>query len=243
MRKIYLTLMIIGFAFGLHAQNQTLETILENYYSVNGKQEYMKINSIIKEGYRIRNDIMPVIFYQLRPDNYMMKFDLADITAYRVYDGEIAWYTAPWRGDVNPVLFTDEQLETIIGTFAFDQNLYSWKNKGNSFEYKGKEIINEEEHFVLEFTDNTSNRKALYFINSSTYLLTKTSSTTIRNDEEVLTETYFSEYKQIDGIMFHFLEETYSNGVNVVSVEYHDIILNPKIEKDFFKIESHFEID
>jgi hypothetical protein len=243
MRKIYLILIIIGFAFGLNAQNQTLESILDNYYSVNGKQEYLKINSIIKEGYRIRNDIMPVKFYQMRPDKYMMIYDLADMTAYRAYDGEIAWYTAPWRGTVNPEVFTDEQLESLISTFAFDRNLFSWEFSGNNFEYIRKEMINEEEHFVLEFTDNQSNRKALYYINSNTYLLTKSSSTSIRNDEEILTETYFSDYKKIDGIMFHFHEETYSNGVRVISIEYDEIILNPGIDKDFFNMDTHFEIE
>ena len=232
--------MIIGFAFGLYAQNQTLESILENYFSVNGKQEYLKTNSIIKEGYRIRNDIMPVKFYQMRPDKYMMIYDLADMTAYRAFDGEIAWYTAPWRGTVNPEVFTDEQLEAIIRTFAFDPSLYNWESHGNNIEYIGNENFKNAEHFVLELTDK-NNQKTSFFINSETFLLAKIQSVTEREGNEIINETHYSEHKRIGGMVFPFLEESFSNGVRIVSIEFDEIVINPKIENSFFEIETHFE--
>lgn len=236
---MFLTLTVLS--TGISAQDYTVETILEKYYSVNGKQEYMALKSITKEGYRIRNDIMPVKYYQMRPNKHMMIYDVADMTAFRTFDGEIAWYTAPWRGTIYPELFTEEQLEATISSFDFDPKLYTWEEQGDSIIYKGKVTIKDEEHFILELIDNQTHQKTLYFINSNTYFLTKSQSFSERDGKEVVNETIYSEYRQIDGIMFPFVEETFSNKIKVVSIEYDEIILNPKIEKDFFKIETHFK--
>jgi len=168
----------------------------------------------------------------------MMKFDVGDLTAYRTYDGEKGWYTAPWRGVVNPLPFPDDALEALASNSDFDDQLANWKAKGYKAKLMDDETVDEKDHFVIELLSATG-FTTLFFIDKETYLLTKTKMVRPRGEQTVTLEILFSNYRSVEGIMFPFEVEEYSNGTRMLTTEFDEIILNPDLPNDFYDMSRY----
>jgi hypothetical protein len=239
MKKIGLLIVTMVLGYSAFSQDATVQDIIENYCRARGEEKFAKLQSYQMEGIRVRNDVMPVFYYRTRPNMYMMKFDLGDMTAYRVYDGEIGWYTAPWRGVVNPEELQKEASEAIAGSSDFDDPLASWKAKGNNLKLIGDEQVEGKNHFVIEMELNTSGLTSLYYIDKETYLLTKIKMIRPRGEQNVVNEILYSDYRSVNGIMFPFIIEEYTNGSRVVTSEFDEVILNPFLPDDFYNMSRY----
>ena len=71
----------------LKAQEPDLESILAKYYSAVNMEKLAAVQSVVMTGTIVQQDLMPVKIYRLRPDRYLMEYDVADLTAYLGFDG------------------------------------------------------------------------------------------------------------------------------------------------------------
>lgn len=239
MKKYVLT--VFAVAIGFFSMAQDVEDIIENYRKTRGEEKFAKVQSYQMEGIRVRNDVMPALFYRSRPNKFMMKFDVGDLTAYRTYDGEKGWHTAPWRGVVNPEDLPAETTEALASTADFDDHLANWKAKGYKAKLMDDEKLEGKDHFVIELL-STTGFITLFFIDKETYLLTKNKMVRQRGEQNVTYEIFYSDYRSVDGIMFPFIIEEYSNGNRMVTTEFDEIILNPKLPADFYDM-SLYRVD
>lgn len=233
MKKYGLT--ILAIAIGCFAMAQDVEDIIENYCKARGEEKFAKVQSFQMEGIRVRNDVMPAFFYRSRPNKYMMKFDVGDLTAYRTYDGEKGWHTAPWRGVVNPEELPAETTEALASTADFDDQLANWKAKGYTAKLLDDEKVEDKDHYVIDLL-STTGFSTLFFIDKETFLLTKSKMVRPRGEQNITYEIIYSDYRSVDGIMFPFIIEEYSNGNRMVATEFDEIILNPELPDDFYKM-------
>jgi hypothetical protein len=237
MKKYGLT--ILAMAIGCIAMAQDVEDIVENYCKARGEEKFAKVQSYQMEGIRVRNDVMPAFFYRTRPNKFMMKFDVGDLTAYRTYDGEKGWYTAPWRGLVNPQEFPSDALEALANSADFDDQLANWKAKGYNAKLMDDEKVDEKDHFVIDLECSTTGLTSLYYIDKQTYLLTKTKMVRPRGEQQITIEILFSDYRSVEGIMFPFEVEESTNGARVLTTEFDEIILNPELPEDFYDMSRY----
>jgi len=234
MKFLPVFVILLMFHFTVEAQKMTVKKVLKSYHTAKGSEVFAKINSYSMEGIVLRNDAMPVIFYRSRPNKYMMKYDVADLTAYRVFDGENAWFTAPWRGTVVPTLMPDDQALNLRLTADFDDILSTWKIKGHTMVLLPNAKFNDKDHFILEMKYKDSENIDVFYIDKQTYLLSKIEMTRKNGEKIDKNETVFMSYKSVGGIMFPFLVENYVNGFKASSIEYDEIILNVKLADDQF---------
>jgi hypothetical protein len=231
MKKYGLT--ILAMAIGYFAMAQDVDEIIENYCKARGEEKFAKVQSYQMEGIRVRNDVMPVFYYRTRSNKYMMQFDLGDLTAYRVFDGNIGWHTAPWRGVVNPEELPADATVALAGTADFDDQLANWKAKGYTAKLMDDEKVEDKDHYVIELL-STTGFYTLFYIDKETYLLTKNKMVRPRGEQQVTIEIFYSDYRSVDGIMFPFIVEEYSNGNRMVTTEFDEVILNPELPDDFY---------
>lgn len=236
MKKYGLTILVM--VIGSIAMAQNVEDIIEKYCKARGEEKFSKVQSYLMEGIRVRNDVMPAFFYRTRPNKLLMKFDVGDLTAYRTYDGEKGWYTAPWRGVVNPVPFPEDALEALANSADFDDQLANWKTKGYKAKLMDDETVDEKNHFVVELLSATG-FTTLFFIDKETYLLTKTKMVRPRGEQQNTIEILYSDYRSVEGIMFPFEVEEYTNGARVLTTEFDEIILNPELPEDFYDMSRY----
>lgn len=216
------------------AQKTSLEKILKNHYKAIGLDYLKEVNTIEIYGTILRQDAMPVKYVKMRPNKYLMEFNVADLTTYRAYNGKIVWHTMPWRGVTNPTKMPNQQAKSIINSADFDGCLVNWKEKGHQLKYIEKIKENDEEYYKLEVVLKGSVEPVYHYINTKTYLLYKKEKFVKKGENKIKIETIFSDYKEIENILFAFKLETLQNGMSIMVIEYDDIELDVKVDEKIF---------
>lgn len=216
------------------AQELTLENVLEKYYTAGNFEKLRQVNSIIMTGSIVQQDLMPIKIIRVRPDKYMMEFDLADMTAYQAYDGQTGWMTAPWTGNAAAQIMPPERLKDLKNRAEMDGPLVNWKEKGHFLELIGKDTLEDMLVYKIKIIRNDGGIE-YNFIDNTGFMLRKRTSFRMAGGKEVTVENYFRDYRKVDGIPFAFTLET-NNGGRVNEIQYETIELNKPIDLEIFSM-------
>lgn len=241
MKKLSLIILSMFIGLTIFSQDVTVDEVVSKYLLAKGEKNLAAVNSLKMEGSVVRNDFMPVCYYRTRPNKYMMKFDVADLTAYRAFDGENAWYTAPWRSIINPTLLPDDQAMDLKNTADFNDPLSTWKEKKHKLNLLPDTTLEGSPHFVLELVNSITSLPTIYYIDKETNLLTKVKIERGSGEKTYVQETFYSDYREVSGIMFPFLVEVFANGYKSSSTEFDEITLNVELEDDFYSMDRYTE--
>jgi len=218
---------------GMMSQELSLEQILEKYYRAGNFDRLGKVTSIIMTGTLVQQDLMPVKIIRVRPDKYMMEFDVADLTAYQVYDGQTAWMTAPWTGNPAPQLMPADRATDVRTRADMDGVLYGWKEKGHSLELAGKDTLNGHEIFRIKVVRKDGGTE-YDFIDPSGFMLVKKISYRKSGNTEIPVENYYSDYRLVEGIPFAFSTVTNSPGRSS-EIQLESVGLDKQVDLKIFK--------
>jgi hypothetical protein len=219
--KIRSSLVFLFFTLvpGLFAQQLTLNQILDNYYKAGNYDKLQNVNSIIMTGNIVQQDLMPVKIVRVRPDKYMMQFDVADMTAYQVYDGQTAWMTTPWTGKAAPQVMPPERATDLKNRADMDGVLFNWKEKGHSLELAGKDTVDGRMAYKIKVIRKDGGIE-YNVIDTATFMLQKRISFRKAGGKEVTIENFYRDYRTVDGIPFAFIVETNNAGrINEIQLE------------------------
>lgn len=217
------------------AQEPSLDELLSKYYKAIGMDKLKTVNSIVMTGLMTQNDVMPVKVYRLRPDKYLMEFDIADLTAYQGYDGTTAWMTTPWTGNPKPQVMPPDRAGTMKITAEFEGILFDWKAKGHLVELAGKDTVDQVIMNKLKITKNDGGVEYLFIDPADNLIKKRLYNRTVRG-REIMMENYFSDYRPVDGIMFGFKQDTRIDGQPYNSLQYETIELNKEIDPGLFSM-------
>jgi len=235
MKKILLLIGIVSLGFmTLQAQDLTLDEVMSKYYKASEMEKLQQVNTIIMTGLRVQQDLMPLKIIRKRPNLYLMEFDVADLTAYQAYDGEVAWSTAPWTGDASPKPMSESGTRGMMYQSDFDGMLYKWKEKGHQLELQGIDTVDTELAYKIKLI-RADSAIHYYFIGKGDFLLKKQTTFRVIRGEEISIENIYTDYRPVEGIPFAFNIETRYPGRSV-SMEFDTIKLNEPVEDDLFTL-------
>jgi hypothetical protein len=234
MKKILsLTILILVIVFMAGAQDLTLEGILANHYKAVGYEKLQKVNTILMTGTMIQQDAMPVKIFRMRPDKFRMEFDIQDITAYQGYDGQVAWWTAPWTGNPKPQVMPADRARDLKSRADFDGLLYNWKEKGHVVQLAGLDTIGQALAYKLKVTKNDGSTE-YYSIDTSNFLVQKRIYFRTIRGQEVPMEYYYTDYRSVQGVMFAFTQDLMVGGQPYNSLQFDEIELDKPIDVQVF---------
>jgi hypothetical protein len=233
MKKISLIgclLILAGWAFG---QELGLDDILKRHFVTSGMEQLQKVKTIVMKGTTIQNDAMPAKIIRVRPDKYLIEFDVADLTAYMGYDGENAWSTAPWTGNSKPQLMPEDRARDVKTRADFDGILYQWKEKGHQVELVGNDTVENNPAYKLKVIKADGGVEFLY-ISRSDLLLIKRSFSRMSRGKEVTMDNYYRDYREVQGIRFPFTIDTHFAGQPYNSLQLDTIELDVSVDMNIF---------
>ena len=222
----------------IKAQDLKMEEILEKYYKANGFDKLQKIQTIVMKGSLVQQDIMPVKIVKMRPDKYLMEFDVADITAYQGYDGKTAWMTTPWTGNPKPQIMPEERAKDIKNRADFEGLLYNWQAKGHIAELAGMDSVEKSPAYKIKLIRKDGGIEYL-LIDTKSFLLQKRLSSRMMRGKEVQVENFFHDYRAVDGIMFPFVIDGSIDGQPYSSNQYETIELDKPVDAKLFEMPVH----
>lgn len=174
--------------------------------------------------------------YQKEPDLLRMDIEVMGMAMTQAYDGEIAWAINPQTG------MTEEMPELQAEYFKRDTlgfgAILNPKKYGISFTYKGKEKIEDTEYHVLEQSFSDGYTITIY-VDTKTYLTYKIKATTLdQMMMETESESYMSDYREIDGVMTAFQMNFFQGGEEFIVFTASEIKYNTGLEDSLFKMEK-----
>jgi outer membrane lipoprotein-sorting protein len=150
-----------------------------------------------------------------RPHKMHMEITVDNQKIIRVFDGKsTGWVVNPFGSsrDVQPM--ESEDLKSISDEADFDGPLVDYKAKGNQIEFVAKEVLDDKPVYRLKLT-NPAGGTRFYVFDASTYLLVKWEGTRKVDNKDVPWESFFSDYREINGMKYAFRIDAGSPGTDV----------------------------
>ena len=169
----------------------------------------------------------PFIVEFKRPLKMRMQLTVKNQTLVRAYDGETGWANNPFVGQMTPQTMGDEERKAMAEEADFDGPLVDYKDKGNKIELVGKDKVKAQDVWRLKVTSKNGDVRQ-YLYDSGSFLLLKWEGSRRFQGKEFPLQTYFRDYRDVEGLKFPFEIESGSAAANVlqkISVE--NIELNP----------------
>ena len=165
------------------------------------------------------------------PNMMRMDIEMMGMVLTQAYDGKIAWGTDP-QGNVEEM--TEEQTADLRrGAYGNDVILNPDKY-GVTFALRDTENIEGKDYYVmvLIFPDGY---QLPFHIDSKTYLPYK--STMTGNQIGVEVESFFSDYRKVEGTMIPFVHKVFQNGKEFMTMTFTEVKFNSGIKDSFFKMD------
>ncbi|HTS36589.1 MAG TPA: hypothetical protein VMH04_13020 [Candidatus Solibacter sp.] len=138
-----------------------------------------------------------------RPNLVRETFSLQGMTAVTAYDGTTGWQIQPFGGKKDPELMGEDSLRDLLLDADFDGPLVDYKEKGNTVEYLGHDIVDGDDALRLKVTLKDGDI-IYYFLDPDTFLeIRKEVQEFIRGS--VRESVYeMGSYKPVQGVMYPF---------------------------------------
>lgn len=214
-RKLLIVVALVVFAIPVCAQS--VDEIISNYVVARGG--LVKIKSIDSE--RVSGKISfgadvdgPFVVERKRPLKMHMEIVLNGQTVIRVYDGKSAgWIYNPFTPNPSVQPMGDSDLQNILEEADFDGPFVDYKTKGNQIELVDKVEILGKPAYKLKLTNKAVDVSFFYF-DASTALLLKWEGNRRINGKDVPWESFFHDFREVNGLKYPFLIESDAPGTN-----------------------------
>jgi outer membrane lipoprotein-sorting protein len=173
-----------------------------------------------------------ITIYQKEPNKSRFEIEVMGMVITQAFDGEIAWMTNPQTG-------MTEEMPAEQAVYMKRQSLGNAvyldpKKMGITFSFKGKENIEGKDYLVLEQAFADGYTSTLY-IDPDSYLVFKGKGLTLNNmGVEVEAETFFSDYKEVDGMMVAHTLVSNQDGEEFMTMTITEVKFNSALEDSLF---------
>ncbi len=138
-----------------------------------------------------------------RPMKMRMTLNVQNQTMIRVYDGTQGWANNPFAGKLNPDAMTEEDLKNISEEADFDGPLIDYAKKSNRVELVGKDKVEDKDVWRVRLATKSGDIR-YYLFDAKTFLLLKWEGKRRADGKEYPIESYFHDYRNVDGLKFAF---------------------------------------
>lgn len=241
MKKLISLIFIFSTLFSF-VRSQDLTEVLNSHFKAIGQEKLTAVNSMKTSGKTIAQGMeLDFNIFTQRPEKFRLEVDIQGAKMIQAFDGEKGWFVAPWTGSLDPIEISGIQLKSIKQQANMDGMLYNYAEKGYTTELLGKEDMEGTEVFKIKQTDKDGD-VYYYFIDAENFVLLKTSSKVKMGESEVESETFYSNYKEFEGMMMAYSFESKTNGQTVSQINISNIELNPEIDPAIFTMPPKQEV-
>jgi hypothetical protein len=188
------------------AHSQTAEELVQKNIEAKGGIEKIKAIKSIRITGKLtagRGFTAASVQENERPNLVRETFALQGMTAVTAYDGTTGWQIQPFGGHKDPELMGEDDLKDLLLDADFDGPLVDAKEKGNTVEFMGHDVVDGDDALRLKVTLKDGDI-VYYFLDPDTFLeIRKEVQEFIRGSvRESVME--MGSYKPVSGVMYPF---------------------------------------
>ncbi|MGB2906273.1 MAG: hypothetical protein WBB73_04180 [Candidatus Aminicenantaceae bacterium] len=221
---------------------QSASDILEKMIEASGGRKALEA---IKDTTMVGEMDMPsmgmsasMTIYHKEPNKFRQDMEVMGMQITNAFDGEVGWMLNPQAGGVQDMP-SDALEEAKKRAFEFGNSAFLNPEKyGISYEFKGKEKIEDKEYFVLVQTFPNDEINTMYIDTKTNLLhLIKQKATDMMGaptDQEMI----FSDYRKVDGILASYSMTIFQGGEEFGLFTLMEIKFNSGLEDSLFAKEK-----
>lgn len=236
MKKYLLLILLFASANLLYSQN--IDEIMTNSNKAMNKEALDKVETFVIHGSQFvaeQGEQIPIVYKIKRPDKVRIEIEYMGNTIIQAYDGKKAWMVNPLTGSKEKRNLPDEAKEQFMQIFDF---LYSpitkYGEPNYSFEYLGKETIDDKNYITIKITDKDSDVSTLY-IDEITNWFYKLVAEVKKEDETNTIEYVFEEKTKVGGAIVPSVIELKVNGNTVMVFNFDEYEINTPLDDKIFE--------
>ncbi|MDH3404654.1 MAG: hypothetical protein OES32_15505 [Acidobacteriota bacterium] len=202
----------------------SLDEVLRNYYeAIGGEDAWMDVQSFKMTGTMLMGPGMlaPFTVYSARPDRLRLEFTFNGMTGIQAIDGDEAWMLMPFMGKTVPEAMPEDMTKQLKDQLDIEGPLVSFGDKGHTLEYLGPAQAQGTDAYKIKATLASGTEQVFYLDGEAFVPFLVEGKSTIQGNE-VETETIFSDYKDVEGLMLaHSIEGRIKGqpGGQVITIE------------------------
>jgi hypothetical protein len=150
-----LTVLIAVCCFGIFSYSQTADELIAKNIQARGGMEKMKAIKTMRITGKFDGGggfTASVGQENQRPNLLRETFRLQGMTAVQAYDGSAGWQIQPFGGKKDPELMGEDDVRDLLLDADFDGPLVDYKEKGNTVEYMGHDVVDGDDALRLKVT-------------------------------------------------------------------------------------------
>lgn len=205
MRQCSVVLLVLFFLRVFAASQTSDELVNKNIEAKGGMDKIKAIKTVRMTGKVVFSGGFTGVQGQenMRPDFVRETFSLQGMTAVQAYDGSTGWQIQPFGGRKDPQLMGEDDLRDLLIDSDFDGPLVGYKEKGNTVEFLGHDIVDGDDALRLKVTLKNGDI-VYYYLDPDTYLeIRKETQEFIRGSVRENAADLGS-YKPVAGVMYPF---------------------------------------
>jgi len=229
-----LAILILAMTFTLHlkVQSQTVKDVITKYQTASGFEKRKDIKTITSIGKLTQmGSTLPISIIQKMPDQYRMDVHLPGARVTQAYNGRIGWTFNPFMQE-DTMLLTGAELDQIKESSDFLGILNTYQLKGYKLEMAGSETVDGIRVFKLHMV-KPDKQELFFFIDQKSYWIIKTEAHLNIEGLHVVAESWFSDYRLVDGILFPYRIKN-RTGMMVTEIAIDTVRLNERLDDPLF---------
>jgi hypothetical protein len=232
MKKVVIVLTGLLVACVINAQ--TIDEIVKKYSEAN-KQDIISAMSSIKITGKMSMMGMdlPVEMWMKNPNKIKTVTNFNGQEMVSVFDGTKGYSINPMTGSADPVEMTPDQVKQTQNSNVFQNYMANYLKEGKLV-LDGEEKVNDKPAFKIKANLDGGNSTYM-FIDKSSYLLVKTTTTVNSGGTAVTVDSYPSDYKETNGILLPMKTTSSAQGMDFTII-FDKVEVNLPMEDSVFKL-------
>ena len=239
MKKKLLSTALLMFIGAAMAFAQTADEVINKHIDAMGGKDKIAGLKAVKMVASVDvgpNMKAPMTMYIVNNKSFRMDMEIQGMKMSQAVDGDSGWAVNPFGGKKEAERMNAEDIRNSKDQMELTGSLFNYKEKGSKVEYIGKEDMEGTDTYKLKVTKKNGDNLYVY-LDAGSYLQLKETSKHKFQDKEITSETIFSNFKKVDGIMFPFTIENREVGESSgQAMNFDEIVVNPKIDNMLFKM-------
>ncbi len=237
--KSFILLIIFSIFLPLTAISEKpldLDQVLAKYYeAIGGLEKWQGLNTMVMTGtMKSAEQTMPITASYERPAKCRIEFNIKDTMMAQVYGGHFGWQLNPLSGNPDPSPMSQGRTRYLRDTCGIESSLIDYKKKGYQVKLLGKEKIDGKEAYKINLKYPSRNIET-YYIDTKTFLITRTLGIYNMDGNEIRTTTNFYDYKDTDGYVVPYKLIIKIHGApSSENLNIDKFAFNPKIDSTMF---------
>jgi len=226
--------------FSMYTVNaQTADQVIAGYVKfIGGEKNWAKVKTITSSGeYDYGGAAFPFTAMAKAPNRYKFVVPFNGKYYAQAFDGANGWKIDAFKNETQPTLLTGKPALAMANEadVELEDALINYKVKGHQAVLDGTEQQENKECFKVNFIRKTGDLETYYFDVKNYSLVMKRAVSKNIELEASLLSTFYSDYRDVDGIKIPFKAISKANGQTILTITIEKVELNKPVADTEFQ--------